>query len=344
MNRRASTFAVIVACLACCVSRSARAQGTPSQVAVVRTPEHDRLLREANTRLRAELTSAGFVVVNATRTPSGDAAYNGTFATIAIRRAGNGALADVWISDHVTGKTLTRRLRVGGTASAATVLAVRALELLRASLLELTLPSSAGEAAPPSAPADVLKWVEPSAPRAERRPSRDLLEATALEVGAFALHGLRGIGPAFGPQARLSHGLSQHWFGRLSLVGPLLGPTLSEPGGTAAVTQQFASLDLAWATPVRPFGAFVWAGMGAFYLHTSGTAREPYRSTSDGVLSFLATAGVAGVARLGTRLALTAQLTTLALVPKPVVVIAGQAAGSAGAPSLGLSLGLVVGL
>ncbi|HMJ15120.1 MAG TPA: hypothetical protein VK524_27085 [Polyangiaceae bacterium] len=306
----------------------------------MRTPESDRLLREASTRLKAELTSAGFEVLDVEHDPSDTSDTNRSFATIAINRAGQGALADVWISDHVTGKTLTRRLRVGATQNAATVLAVRALELLRASLLELTLPSTSPEA-PPAAPADVLKWVEP---RAQASARRGLLEGMALEAGILALHSVDGIGPALGPEARVSTGLGRNWFARLSLAAPLIGPTLNETGGTATVTQQFGSLDLGWATETRPFGAFAWLGAGAFYLHTTGTARAPYRATSDGVLSFLATAGVAGVARIGTRLALTGQLAAIGLVPKPVVVIAGQDAGSSGSPSLALSLGLLIGL
>ena len=62
------------------------------------------------------------------------------------------------------------------------------------------------------------------------------------------------------------------------------------------------------------------------------------------MLSFLSTLGVGGYAELARRVAFTAELSVISLVPQPVVVIAGAAAGKAGAPSLALSVGLAVGL
>jgi hypothetical protein len=53
-------------------------------------------------------------------------------------------------------------------------------------------------------------------------------------------------------------------------------------------------------------------------------------------------AGLGGVARVSERVAFTAEVMALLLVPQPVVVIADRDAGRAGAPSLGLSLGVVV--
>jgi hypothetical protein len=128
----------------------------------------------------------------------------------------------------------------------------------------------------------------------------------------------------------------------LSLAGPLVGPDLARPEGTASVRQEFAALDFGWASDAAPVGAFAWMGLGAFDLHVTGSAAGPYRSKSEGVLSFLGMAGLGGVARVGERIAFTAEVMALLLVPQPVVVIADADAGRAGAPSLGLSLGVVV--
>jgi hypothetical protein len=328
---------------------SARADGTPSRVALVRTSSTDRLLREAGIRLRAELVDAGFDVVDVDRPPGDpraeveDAASDGaSFATVAINRAGPGALADVWISDHVTGKTVVRRLEVEGTPNAADVLAIRALELLRASLLEVAVkePSSSS---PRAAPTDVLEWIEPVLPEREV-PAKDYFQGTALGVGVLALHGLRGIGVAAGPTLRVSHGLTGRWFGRASLAGPLVGPVVVAPDGSASVRQEFASLDFGWASSPRPLGVVAWIGAGAFDFHVTGSAIPPFHSRSDSVLSFLVTAGVGGVARLGPRVGLTAELAALALDPEPAVTIGNRDAGMVGAPSIALSLGIVVGL
>jgi hypothetical protein len=186
------------------------------------------------------------------------------------------------------------------------VLAIRALELLRASLLEVVLPTPAEKTQTAKAPTDVVKWVEPTLP--EPAPEQgELLDGFALGAGVQALHGLDGIGLAIGPTLRAFHGIASHGFGRLVLAGPLASPTLSEPEGSAAVRQEFVSLDLGWATSADPLGALVWAGAGGYHLHTTGTAVPPYRSTSDDVLSVFLSAGIGGVARLGQNLALTAR-------------------------------------
>ena len=81
---------------------SAAAEVAPSRVAVVRSESSDRLLRDAGTRLRAELLSAGFEVIEVNSAP-GDARADvesaaggdGSFATIALDRADSGAFADI---------------------------------------------------------------------------------------------------------------------------------------------------------------------------------------------------------------------------------------------------------
>jgi len=321
-----------------------------SRVAVVRTDSDDRLLRDAGTRLRAELRSAGFEVVEVYRAP-GDprtevesaGGRSGSFATVALHRAGSGALADVWISDHLTGKTVIRRIEVPGARNAATVLAIRALELLRASLLEVAAEPSPDNEPEHETPADVLEWIEPDLPQQARNPY-DFFARTALGVSALGLHGRGDLGLAVGPSLRISHGLGGRWFGRLSLAAPLFGPEPERPEGRAAVRQEFASVDIGLATDAHPFGLFGWAGLGAFHLHTSGSAAAPYRATTDNVLSFLSNAGIGGMARVGERITLTLEIGALWLIPHPVIVIAGKDAGRAGVPSLQIAIGALVGL
>jgi hypothetical protein len=189
----------------------------------------------------------------------------------------------------------------------------------------------------------VLDWVEPTLPEKETARA-SLFEGVSLGVGAVGLHGTDGLGLAVGPTIRGSLGLSRAVFARVTLAGPLVGPRVAAPGGSATVRQQFASVDIGWATSMRPIGAFAWLGAGAFLLDTTGTAIPPFQSTSDSVLSFMMGGGLGGVARIGRRLGFTAEVLVEGLAPKPVVVIAHHDAGTAGAPSFGLSLGLVVAL
>jgi hypothetical protein len=328
------------------VGEEARAAAQRSQVAIVRSASGDRVLREASTRLRAELLGAGFDVVEVDRAPGDaragveDAAPDTScFATVAMSRAANGAFADVWIGDHVTGKTVVRRVEVGPGPDATTVLAIRALELLRASLLEVAAASAPSEP-PMSAPADVATWVAPALPPP---PARPVLRGSALGAGVLALHGLSGVGLAVGPTVGFSHGIGP-LVGGVTLADLLAGPELSTAAGSATIRQELAALTIGWASDPSPIGVRAWVGAGGFHLQAEGSAAPPYRGVSGDVTSFLCTAGVGGLARLGPHIALVADVVAIFLDPRPIVVIAGSDAGSAGAPSLGASLGAVVGL
>jgi hypothetical protein len=345
MGRRLGAAALLLAA-ALAVEARGRADAARSRVAIVRSSPGDRVLREASTRLRAELLGAGFDVIEVDRAP-GDprsgveesAPDTPSFATVAMSRASNGAFADVWIGDHVTGKTVVRRVEVGPGPDATAVLAIRALELLRASLLEVaaTAPRSEPLLSPPS---DVADWIAPALPAAPARPA---LRGNALGAGVLALHGLNGIGLAVGPTVAFSHGIGPSFVG-LTLADLLAGPELSTAAGSATVRQQLAALTLGWASDPQPLGLHAWVGAGGFHLQAAGSAAAPYRGVNGDVTSFLCVAAAGGLARLGPRIAVTADVVAIFLDPRPVVVIAGSDAGSAGAPSVGVTLGAVVGL
>jgi hypothetical protein len=264
-----------------------------------------------------------------------------SFATVAIDRAGSGAFADVWISDLVTGKTVVRRLSVGSEPNAAAVLAIRALELLRASLLEIASPLGPTTREP--TPSDVLDWVEPALPDKPQRAGSPFAGPT-VTFGVLGLHSFEGIGPAAGPVARVSHGIGDRAFGRFSFAAPVFAPSVSAPEGTASINQLALSVDLGWATVAQPLGAYAWAGLGASYLHTNGSAEPPYRSTSDGIVSLLAAAGLGGLVRLSRSVVFSTEVAAFGLVPQPVVVIADRDVGKAGFPSLGVAVGLSIAL
>jgi hypothetical protein len=124
---------------------------------VVRDPQAEGMLSEAATRLQAELAAAGFEVVFVDGTPDIDptaqvAAALGAsppFATVAVVRSEAGVVADIWVADRASGKSIVRRIDVSAAdLGAPRVLAIRAVELLRASLLDLPEASAQPAAAP----------------------------------------------------------------------------------------------------------------------------------------------------------------------------------------------------
>src|SRR5688572_12877487 len=140
--------------MAMAVARVAAADPS-ALIAVVRDPETD---ERTLTRLRSELDALGLRVVEVSASP-GDrsprslersAREVGAFAALRIVPWERGI--EVWIADRITGKTVLRELVVAPGEATEDVVALRAVELLRASLLELELPhEQSGDVPPPPA-------------------------------------------------------------------------------------------------------------------------------------------------------------------------------------------------
>lgn len=148
-----------------CVVSSVALADPASRVVVVRSAHPSATVDEANTRLRAELTASGFEVVSVDAKEGLDPRESvenpelRSVAALSIVNTKEGTAIDLWVADRLTQKTLVRRIDVASPSSrsSAVVLAIRAVELLRASLLE-------AESAR-AVPADVARFVHaPIAP------------------------------------------------------------------------------------------------------------------------------------------------------------------------------------
>jgi hypothetical protein len=128
----------------------ARAAGL--RVAIVRTRDAAPLVSEATTLLGAVLVAAGFDTMEVDARTANDARRaieqggDGTrvFATLALRPVASSTEIDVWIADSMTQKTSVRRVAVmtRNRSAASREVALQAVDLLRASLLELESPPS----------------------------------------------------------------------------------------------------------------------------------------------------------------------------------------------------------
>lgn len=175
MSKRARVPALALA-LATALTAGAAAHAGPSRVVVVRDPQAEGLMSELTTRLQAELQAAGFEVVFVDGTPdidpsaqvAGVIGASPPFATVAVVRSERGAIADIWIADRTSGKSIVHRIDVStADLGAPRVLAIRAVELLRASLVDLR-----EAAAAPPAPAPILARIPVPAREAPPPPNK----------------------------------------------------------------------------------------------------------------------------------------------------------------------------
>jgi hypothetical protein len=324
-------FASFVAAL---VAVAVVARAEAARVALVHSERPDALEQRTLTRLRAELAAAGFEVTDIARSRAGDREaaeveppMGGVFATIAIAPRSPDA-ADVWVADRITGKTLVRRVQGGPGRDVAAVLAVRAVELLQASLLEATESSPQRERASSAPlPPDVSAWMQKSGPR--------MRSGFGLVAGAGLFHSFDGIPPAIVPVFGLSYRLSAPFALCLRASTPSFPADLETPYGTIAVHQDLASIELSYSPApggrIRPLAML---GVGAYRLGVAGTAAAPYEGRRGHVFSAMFDAGVGAALSLGTQVSLVADVRLLYLAPKPIVRAAGLPFGEVRRPSL----------
>lgn len=299
----------------------AAAPARAASVIIVRPANAPPVMFETLVRLKGELTSAGFEtdIVDATP-PSGTAAADSRagLEQVAARRGADAVVAivgdlapdsvEVWVIDKVTGKSVVRRVPFEPAAPGASkTLALRAIELLRSSFLEIDLAArdrqnAAGGVPPPT----IVHFVEVD--RVARRPER-----FGVEVGAAAVTSLDGVGPALLPLVRLDWSL-RPWFATQATVAGLgTRATVAGQAGTAHVAEAYAllggSLRFRPGARVRPFASL---SAGALRTSVEGSAMAPNQSQAAGQWSFLADAGAGAEVRLPDRfnvsLAVDAQL------------------------------------
>jgi hypothetical protein len=253
-------------------------------------------------RVVAELEALGFrpllldPAAEPTSRASLEASARAAGAIAAIRAVPSARGVEVWIADRVTGKTVLREI-AADTADAA--LALRVVELLRASLLEAALPHP---------------------PAGEVRASPEIQEKLSLPAPA-------ALAPQPAPTLRFSLGLGPLWspggFGAAAAIDLGVAWMPSDHVGLAAfaafpinhprVEAKQGSADL---TPILAGGALrflfttrgsVWApsldlGVTAVSLASEGTASAPYSATSVSAVT------AAPYARLGVAFAPTPML------------------------------------
>jgi hypothetical protein len=315
-----------------------RAAWAASRVVLLRSLTDDALSRQGTTLLTAELEAAGFEVVEIERDSTHDirqdidaaSARLQPVATFAIRSLPGRTAVELWLEDRITGKLVIRRVAVrAGSSAAAPDLALKAVELLRGSLLEVTVQgrdADGGQAAA-SPPGEVTRFVASAAP--------DRLDHFAQGVG-FAAGGTAlaspRLAPTFAPVLRLSWGRRSGYLGRLTASGLGSSPTVTASEGEARVHETLFLLEgLRVFRGRRRLQPVVGFGAGALLLRSEGTANSPLGTNLSGTTSTLVVAASGGLAaRLTNRLAVMVDVSLLLLARPTTIRIATNDAGRAG--------------
>jgi hypothetical protein len=329
----------------------------PPTVVLLRGEAPDEVTTEAMARVKGELKAAGFDV--AVVALSGDDARHdletagrelnpiAAFAIFVRPSGGRTAAAEIWVSDRIRQKTIIQNalLTDRNRGRGAEILAVRAVELLKASLADLWTPAakatasasssapSAAAAAPPAR--EKAAAAVPTAGEKADKPRSPFASGIGIGIGAAILHSIGDTPTTWAPEALVSYGWPDGLSLRASFQG--LGPstTLSATAGTASLEEQLALIEVVktwW--PRSAFVPFLCAGAGAHHAHITGIANPPYQGHIYDPWSALASLGVGFGVPLFGPFSLLVQARAVGVWPPTVVQIAETDAGHIGPLSL----------
>lgn len=334
---------------------AAKAAGAPApqpapKVILVRPPAAPAAVSEALVRLRGELVAAGFDAEVRDLTLGADvrgsleklapASAGAATALVAIVASADPGSAELWVIDRVTGKTVVRGVNAGATdpPRMAEVLSVRAVELLRASFLELAIST------PPPGPE-----APPNAPVVERFATATLEEADwtwAVEAGGGTADAIRGPWNVVLSVARIERALGRRFCARITFAG--LGTTarVDTPGGYAALSQTVLLGELlARFRRGRRIEPVVSLGAGTLRLAADSHESPPYEAVSGARWAAAADAGVGVRVPLRRhRFELGVEVHALVAQPYPTIRFFDTEVARAGRPSLIGSVTLLGGI
>jgi hypothetical protein len=320
---------------------SVRSQSAPSLVVIVTSDPATPAAR----RLSKDLQGLGLDVLVLKATPENSSGREsleksarsvGAIAAVRLVPAGEGT--EVWVADRITGKTVIRDLVGAGSETGPDDVALGAIELLRASLMELhspTVPPSDAELTP--AVRD-LAFPVPAAPTKKSVPTLSLMVGPSVDLG------IRSIGPALGTNwalwARIGSGFGTRAFVSL----PILPEREAVAEGDVSVSASVMGLGLSYdyRRAENTFAPYIGLGVAAARVLTIGNANAPPLSTSESGWYG------GGYSQIGAGVAMTQGLrlyvdgTVLLLASAPGIKVGGRTVGRWGAPAAVASMGIEV--
>lgn len=319
-------------------------------VAIVRPPNPSPDLAEILSRLHGELLSVG-LEVEMTQRPSTPrlaalewrawlekwVAERGVEAVIESVDDAVPIAVDVWLVDRTTRKLNVSRVALElNTPDPSERLAIRAIEVLRSSFLEIDLAAKRrrnGVIA--TSAADDTRLTEMNKPPGEA-------EQIGLEVGAAALTSLGGVGPAILPMLGFDWAARSWLVVQMAVAGLGSSPTLATTAGNTRITQQYGLVGARYRFHAdRRLQPFFAASAGFLRTSFDGQANPPKLGHALDQWSFLLDGGVGAGLRLSTRYYATLAAHVHVAAPYVAIHVADDVAATYG--RLNLLLALTVG-
>ncbi len=311
--------------------------GEPSRIAIV----HELSAEErAIARLRAELSTLGFEVVDVTLAANegasalDDAARRvNAFAAVHVVPSRGGV--EVWVADSATGKTLRREQIIGPGEPFDDVVALQAAERLRAHLAELGLaPKRVEPQQPTRAPSPA-----PAKPRADI--ARLFLEAgpgAGLSPGGLGVTGHAFVGLRW----RTSRTVGFDAFVAL----PITAATVSAKEGSADVRPSLGGVDVAaWLLdPGGPWQIAAAGGIALAHLSIAADPVPPYLGQDEQNFAAMPFARLSVARAMGPRFRVGLDALVGVATPRPVIQFAGREVAHWGQPLFLSVLDLAVAL
>ena len=315
------------------------------RVVLLRPPVTDDVSTDALARVRGELTAAGFEISMQPQDPALDVRTAletvgrelDPIAAFAIVRAPTGNTAEIWVCDRMAGKSVIQSVRLDssgapGEPSRAVVLAVQAVELLKASLAQYWL-ASIRRAQRPVATASVAP-----------PPAVHATAGLGVAAGVGWLDNVGAVTAAWQPIVRASFGGARGWAGRVTVAGFGTAAQLRAAEGTAQIQQELGAVEI-----LRGFRAGKWVqlvaslGAGAYHARISGvgTGSQDYNNNVTSTWSALGIAGGGLIVPVVSHLSFAADAQVGLTWPDNLIRIVGAQAGRTGRPALLVSAGLL---
>jgi len=266
-----------------------------ANVILVQPPSPSPAMAEAIVRMRGELISEGFQV-EVLDGPKGEqsrswleqlAAARKADAVVAVFGDETPDSVEVWVVDQVTEKTVVRRIPFKSQSDLAPkTFAIHALELLRASFLEIGLRPSSRPNEAKSIPPAVVHFVD-----SERPASRG--GRFGVEIGGAAVIGFGDIGPSILPVMRIGWAFSPSLVAQVAAAGYGSHAGVQVNAGSARVAEEFALLGARYRFILgRHLRPTVSLAAGVLHTRAEGEATSLYQGREAALWSFLLDGGV----------------------------------------------------